>query len=139
MKNLAPYIISAHIYWLEDSGKEPHMVLLNSDKTMFPPSLKNEVSITFNVSNISVQKFTLDDDGVSFSTRFQGKEFTVYAPLECIVQIHSKDGSIVIPVNKQELKTVDTETVPVAEKTKLSLIQGDNLGDGISIGKLSIV
>ena len=150
LKNLAPYIINAHIYWLEDSGAEPQIYLNNSEKTMFPPSFAKEKSVLFNITDSAISKFSLDEVGISFTARFSGREFTVYAPLDCIVAIRSKDGSVHLPINKESPPAQQTEPVatPVddsvlvkesREKVRLSLIQGDNQGNGVPSGKLSLV
>lgn len=145
LKNIAPYILYAHIQWLEDSGKHPHVILKNSDKTMFPANLLNEPMVKFGIGSESVQNLNIDDDGISFSARFSGKQHNVYAPFDCILSIHSKDGTVTIPIHPQQEQTAPPETqtieetVPVVEKVKLSIVQGDNLGDGVASGKLYLV
>ena len=141
--NIAPYLINAHIYWLDDSGGTPHIMLKNSEKSMFPPAFQNEVAVLFNISETAVQNFSLDDNGVSFVARFSGREFEVYAPLDCIISIQSKDGTINIPIGTQEtVKDLVDQTeidAPFKEPIKFEVINGDSQGDGVPSGKLTLV
>ena len=146
LKNLAPYIILAHIYWLDDSGAVPHVVLKNSDKSLFPPGFTDRDSVMFNVSEEAVTKFSLDENGISFCARFSGREFTVYAPLSCILALASKDGGVNIPVNQQAVTQGETlvqeskqEQEVLKEKFKLALIEGGSHGDFKPKGNLTLV
>lgn len=145
LKNIEPYLIHAHLQWLDDSGAQPHIVLKNSDKVRFPDILANEPMVKFLVSQESVQNLIIDDRGISFYARFSGKEFNVYAPIDHIVYILSKDNTVNIPVQAHTPKpeVVEQEVVLsppiVAEKVKLSSILGGGTGDGVPSGKLTLV
>ena len=161
MKDPRPYIFSAHIEWLDDSGARPHIVIQNGPKTNFPPSLMSHSLVTFNISGESVKNLFIDESGMSFHARFNGKEFTVFAPLDCLMQLHSGDGQIRIglqanvptPIagptdeqlreaSRQALANLtaeaETKQSPPAEKPKLAAIKGGT-SDGIPRGNLSLV
>jgi stringent starvation protein B len=140
MKSPLPYIINAHIQCIDDSGEQPHITLRNSPKTKFPRSLQSEEFVTFNISSGSVTKLVIDEFGISFNARFGGVECDILAPLECLVEIRSKDGTVRIPVTVPEAP-VDVyiqPKVPV-KLIELTLVIGDGLGDGVPTGKLSLV
>lgn len=94
MKNLAPYLLNSLIFRMEDSGVQPHLVIKNGERVKFPSRFVSEQFLVFNVSSESVKNFQLDEVGVSFYARFDGKEFHVFAPLDCVMQLRSKDGQI---------------------------------------------
>lgn len=139
LKNRTPYIINALINWLDDSGASPQLLLKNSEKTKFPPMFASEQSIIFTVSDAAIRNFVLNEHGISFSARFSGKEHVVFAPLDCIISLHSKDNTVNIPFNHGQEPHQNVEPVVQQSKVKLSVIQGDNQGDGITKGNLSLV
>lgn len=94
LKDIRPYILWAHIQWLDESDAKPHIVIQNGPKTLFPPAFQSHSVVIFNVSTESVKGMNLDENGLSFSAKFGGKEFRVYAPLDCLMQIHSADGTV---------------------------------------------
>jgi stringent starvation protein B len=149
MKDIRPYMFWAHIQWLDESGVTPHIAIQNGPKTMFPPSLQSHSVVTFNVSAEAVNGLNLDEHGLSFSARFGGREFKVFAPLDCLLQLHSKDGQVRIglqaPTGEQQphpgprpepVEEVSPE--PVRQKPQLTVIAGSE-SDGIKRGKLSLV
>ena len=139
LKNRTPYIINALINWLDDSGASPQLLLKNSEKTKFPPMFASEQSILFTVSDAAIRNFVLDEHGISFSARFSGKEHVVFAPLDCIISLNSKDHTVHIPFNHGQEPHQNVEPVIQESKVQLSVIQGDNQGDGIPKGNLSLV
>lgn len=142
LKNLTPYLINAWINWLDDSGAIPQLLLKNSKETKFPPMFSKE-TVRFNVGDSSVRNMIIDDDGISFSARFSGTEHNVYAPLNCIVSLHSKDNTVNIPfTHGEQIQVPDVNSLePVIPefKVRLSVIEGGAKGNGIPSGKLSLV
>lgn len=124
---MRPYILWAHIQWLDESDAKPHIVIQNGPKTLFPPAFQSHSVVTFNISTESVKGLNLDENGLSFSARFSGKEFKVYAPLDCLMQIHSADQTIRIglqrppekePVAELQRAEVESKKSPMAPKTR---------------------
>ena len=149
MKDPRPYIFWAHIQWLDESGATPHISIQNGPKVLFPPSLAAHSVVTFNIATEAINGITLDENGLSFSARFGGREFQVYAPLDSLLQLASKDGQVRIglqaPTGEQRPHPVPTpepvEEVspePVRQKPQLTVIAGGE-SDGIKRGKLSLV
>ena len=148
MKNLSPYLINAHIYWMEDSGVRPHLVIASGPKVKFPPPIPSSPFVVFNISGESVKNFQLDEDGVSFYARFGGKEFQVYAPLESILQLRSKDGQIAMNLqpNYQVESTLTPEAEPKVvvepeaerEFVPLYVINTGGKSNGVRCGKLNL-
>ena len=145
LKDPRPYVFWAHIQWLDESGATPHLVIQNGPKTMFPPAFQAHSVVTFNVSTEAVKQLSLDEHGLSFSARFGGKEFKVYAPLDCLLQLHSADQKVRIGLQQQQSspqpqpqETIQEETVQAPFKPELSVIVGGS-SDGVTRGKLSLV
>lgn len=157
LKDPRPYVFYAHIQWLDDSTADPHLVLQNGPKTRFPPHLAANSVVTFKVGAVAVRNLRIDEEGVSFSARFQGQEFTVYAPLDCMLMIYSADGQVRIPlqqfqevpqpqsqeaprqaVPQSEMGPLTRESKPAKGKTELTLITGGT-SDGTPRGKLTLV
>lgn len=147
LKDPRPYVFWAHIQWLDESGAIPHLVLQNGPKTLFPPALQSHSTVTFNVSAESVHKLELDENGISFSARFSGKDFRVYAPLDCMLMILSKDQQVRIglqqptqvPFISQPIQEVVATTVPVRQKPTLTVIAGDGNNSSKSQANLTLV
>ena len=152
LKDPRPYVFYAHIQWLDDSDADPHLVLQNDPKTRFPPHLSANSVVTFKVGAVAVRNLRIDEEGVSFSARFQGKEFTVYAPLDCMLMVYSADGSVRVPfqqlnepppqprpVSQNEMAPLTRDTsVPEKRKPELTVITGGT-SDGVPRGKLTLV
>jgi len=151
MKDIRPYIINAHIQWLDDSGARPHLVIENGPDVKVPPHLQSQPMISFLVKAESVERFFLNEEGVSFTARFGGQPFTVFAPLENLAAIIANNGEIQIPLKQQsspkiqesaeEAQSQETEVPLEVVKPKrpaLSVIGGGASGDGIPKAVLSI-
>ena len=150
MKDMRPYMLWAHIQWLDESGVTPHITIQNGPKTIFPPAFQSHSVVTFNIATESVQGLRLDENGISFSARFSGREFQVFAPLDCLLQLSSKDGQVRIglqqppPGSESQQETtveeIEPEQIEPASPVKpsLTVITGGE-SDGIKRGKLTLV
>lgn len=165
MKDLRSYLIWAHVQWLEDSGEAPHIVIKNDSSTIFPPTLQNQPHVNFNITSSAVKGLRIDEDGISFSARFSGKEHQVYAKIDSLLRLSNATGSIAMnlspvedkPAPREEVvvkanpipadseyetdKWVETEEADLAPSSKpptLRLIVGGT-SDGIPRGSISIV
>lgn len=155
MKDIRPYIINAHIQWLDDSGARPHLVIENGPDVKVPPHLQSQPTISFLVKAESVEWFLLNDEGVSFTARFNGKPFTVFAPLENLAAIIANNGEIQIPLKRSAALETEEPTpepevqLPKAEvaeelevpkiRPELRVVKGGASGDGIPKAVLSVV
>lgn len=154
LKDPRPYVFYAHIQWLEESGADPHLVLQNGPKTRFPPHLATNSVVTFRVTSEATRNLLITEDGISFSVRFGGKEFVVFAPLDCMLMLASANGEVRIPfqnigqdqaesqrskpVPQEEMAPPTREIQPERKKPELSIITGGQ-SDGVRRGKLSLV
>lgn len=120
LKNIRPYVISSHIQWIDDSGERPHIIVLNGEGVLFPPHMEHESALTFNVSSDAVQNLEIDDDGVSFTARFQGSVFRVHAPLNAVVAIRDGDSNVLISFTIEQIE--EQEETPQKARPTLSVV-----------------
>lgn len=102
LRDIRPYMLSAHIQWLDDSNEAPHIVVINGPGVVFPPHLRDSPSLLFNLSNEAVQNLRIADDGVTFQGRFQGKVMEVHAPLDAVVAVQNRAATFIVSFASQE-------------------------------------
>lgn len=154
---------------LDDQGAWPQLLIENVEGVKFPPPLDKQKAVLFNVSAMSVVNLLIDEEGVSFSARFGGgKEFTVYAPISAVLQVRSKDLSVieslqhkilttrpviapitkityegmaqVVPLKLKSTALVVQQPVePIEPKKKFKVYNGAEQGDGKPRGALALV
>lgn len=128
--------------FLSDHGYIPHILIMNKGETIIP-NFKEGEPVLLNIDFHSIGKnFVLDENGLSVEVRFAGQPYTIYAPLENILLLQSKDASVIFRIVQTKFPTAQyiPKTEPVQEKKKtFTCIRGDGDGDGIPRGKLTIV
>lgn len=112
IKDLRPYLLAAHIQWLDDSNEDPHIVIVNGPEVRFPPHLATADALTFKVSEEAVQNLIVDEAGVSFNARFNGKAFSIFAPFNSVVKLHSKNMLIALNLQQPPTNTIPTVAPP---------------------------
>ena len=107
LRDIRPYMLHAHIQWLQDSEEIPHIMILNGPGVVFPQHLRDAPHLLFNVSSEACQGLDINDDGVSFSGRFGGRIFKVEAPLDAVVTVQNKAVTFMVSFAKQEDMVAD--------------------------------
>ena len=107
LRDIRPYMLHAHIQWLEDSAEIPHILVINGPGVVFPPHLQDAPQLLFNVSSEACQGLDISDDGISFSGRFGGRVFKVQAPLDSIVTVQNKAVTFMVSFARQEDMVTD--------------------------------
>ena len=102
LRDIRPYMLHAHIQWLDDSDEFPHIVVLNGPGVVFPPHLRDAPHLLFNVSSEACQGLEINDEGMSFSGRFGGRVFKVECPLNAVVAVQNKATTIMVSFAPQE-------------------------------------
>lgn len=122
--DIRPYLLRAHLAWLEDSAEIPHLAIANGENVSFPPAWKDHVMVVFNVSAEAVQYCHVDGDGIAFMARFNGQPFEIRAPLNALLWLANKTGTIQIPMAPLEntMPTAPVEAPPA--KPRFTLVQG---------------
>ena len=65
---------------------------LVEQKTLIPEALSNSKEIVLNLSPESIQNLYIDDEGISFKSRFSGNSFNVFLPLTSILGVYAKES-----------------------------------------------
>lgn len=107
LRDIRPYMLHAHIQWLDDSIEIPHILVLNGPNVVFPPHLKDSPQLFFNVSSEACQGLEINDNGISFSGRFNGRVFKIEAPLDAIVTVQNKAVTFMVSFARQEDMVAD--------------------------------
>lgn len=144
LRDIRPYMLHAHIQWLEDSGEIPHIVVLNGPGVVFPPHLKDAPHLLFNVSTEASQGLDISDEGISFSGRFGGRVCKVECPLDAVMTVQNKSASFIVSFAPQEEMVAGqgpneseaTLAPAVDKKPQLSLVAGGNTeGEGKPVAR----
>ncbi|AGH38345.1 Stringent starvation protein B [Bibersteinia trehalosi USDA-ARS-USMARC-188] len=92
MKPLRPYLYHAYYQWILDNDNTPYL-LVNSEYpgTDVPQEFVRDGKIILNISPRSIGQYIVDDEGISFSARFQGMLRDVYVPLGAAEAIYAQE------------------------------------------------
>lgn len=122
LRDIRPYMLNAHINWLEDSAEGPHLLVLNIPGVVFPAHLRNSQHLLFNVSSEAIQGLEIGDEGVSFSGRFQGRVERVSFPLDAVIAIQNRGASFMVSFAPAEETDIEAAPPAVAKKPYLTLV-----------------
>ena len=120
-----PYLIRSIYDWCTDSKFTPYIVAKIISGVKVPENHIKSKEIVLNLSLESTNKLIFDNDFISFSARFNGKNQDIFLPIESISGIYSKENGegLFFEVDKNMgLK----ETKKIGKKTKqpyLSLVK----------------
>lgn len=94
---LRPFMFNAYREWIIASGFKPFVSITYDDKVM-PLFLKKYVNpngeIHFNLCPHAIAYFQIDEGGLSFSARFNGKAEDIFIPLDNLVSIYASGTGI---------------------------------------------
>lgn len=93
VKPSRPYFIRALIDWIVDSDCTPHLLILaDAEGVVVPREHVREGRIVLNVSAAAVRNFQMDDNAISFDSRFRGQPFHIVAPLAAVAGVYAKEN-----------------------------------------------
>jgi len=93
MTPMRPYLLRAMHEWIMDNGLTPYL-LVNADheEAKVPRQYVEDGKIILNISPTAVQGLTLNNDWVSFRTRFSGQPFSVFVPAIAVLAVYAKEN-----------------------------------------------
>ena len=120
-----PYLIRSIYDWCTDSKFTPYVVAKIISGVKVPVNHIKSNEIVLNLSLESTNKLIFDNDFISFSARFNGKNQDIFLPMESISGIYSKENGegLFFEVNKN---MTQKDTKNIGKKTKkpyLSLVK----------------
>ncbi len=87
-----PYIVRAIYEWCADQGFTPYIAALVDGRTRVPPGYARDGQIVLNVSAEATQQLVMDNDGVSFSARFNGVPHSIFIPIGNVAAIYAREN-----------------------------------------------
>lgn len=92
MKPLRPYLYHAYYQWIIDNDQTPYL-LVNADYPMVdvPQEYVREGKIILNISPRSIGQYVVDEEGISFSARFNGMLRSLYVPFGAAKAVYAQE------------------------------------------------
>lgn len=92
MKPLRPYLYHAYYQWIIDNDQTPYL-LVNADYPMVdvPQEYVREGKIILNISPRSIGQYVVDEEGISFSARFNGMLRSLYVPFGAAEAVYAQE------------------------------------------------
>jgi len=87
------YLLRAIYEWVVDNEATPH-VLINAEnpRADVPTQFVENGKIILNISPTAAKDLLIDKDGISFSARFGGKPFNIYAPIGAVLALYASEN-----------------------------------------------
>ncbi len=106
MSSNQPYLIRAFYDWIVDNDCTPHLVVdAYQTNVSVPQAYVTDGQIVLNIAPRSVKAFSMDNEAVSFNTRFGGVPAEIYVPVKAILGIYARENGqgMVFEPNADEL------------------------------------
>ena len=120
-----PYLIRSIYDWCTDSNFTPHINDKIISGVIVPRNYIKSNEIVFNLSLESASKLIFDNNFVSFSARFNGKNEDIFLPMESIAGIYSKENGqgIFFKVDENNFEKKEKNIELKTKKSHLSLVK----------------
>jgi len=93
MLSSRPYLLNALYQWIVDSQCTPHILVdAEMEGVQVPVQFVQDGQIVLNVSPSAVNNFHMDAEGVSFSARFSGTPYQIFAPIASVLGIYAREN-----------------------------------------------
>ena len=86
-----PYLIRAFYEWTVDNGQTPHIVAKPGEYAKVPRQYVKDEYIVLDISAEATQGLVMNNVGISFKARFDGKSLDVYIPIENVAGIYPQE------------------------------------------------
>jgi len=120
-----PYLVRSIYDWCTDSNFTPHINAKIISGVIVPRNYIKSNEIVFNLSLESASKLIFDNNFVSFSARFNGKNEDIFLPMESIAGIYSKENGqgIFFKVDENNFEKKEKNIESKTKKSHLSLVK----------------
>jgi len=93
MTSSRAYLIRALNEWILDNNCTPYIVVDASvESVQVPQEYVNDGQIVLNIMPSSIRHLVMDNEGVSFDARFNGRPQSLFAPIQAITAIYAKEN-----------------------------------------------
>ncbi|MEE9326596.1 MAG: ClpXP protease specificity-enhancing factor [Cocleimonas sp.] len=87
------YLLNAIYDWVVDNEATPHVLIFaDNPQVQVPQQFVEEGKIILNISPTAAKDLLIDKDGLSFSARFSGKPFSIYAPIGAVLALYASEN-----------------------------------------------
>lgn len=98
--------------WIVDNGMTPHILAdASNDQVQVPRQFEEDGKIVLNIGPTAVQSLDLGADAVSFDARFDGKQMTVFIPIQSVLAIYTRE-------NGQGMMFAEEEDLPPTDDSQ---------------------
>ncbi len=88
-----PYFLRAMYAWISDCGFIPQIIVdAGEEGTKVPTEFVRDGRIVLNISSRAVRDLVIDNNAISFSTRFAGRIQQVFVPMTAILGIYARES-----------------------------------------------
>ena len=106
-----PYLIRAFYEWTVDNGQTPYIVAKPGEYARVPRQYVKDEHIVLDISSEATSGLHMDNKGISFKARFDGRSMDVYLPIENIAGIYPQE------LGPEEMMPFETSE-PIAESNQ---------------------
>jgi len=95
MSDRKPYLLRAIYQWIIDNDCTPHLVIAAPGAGWVhgvPTHLLQEEMLVLNISPTATANLSIDDDSVTFSTRFGGQAHQVWVSMQAIAALVTREN-----------------------------------------------
>lgn len=93
MNSSRPYLLRALYEWIVDNDCTPHLLVdAEYPRVQVPAGYAQDGQIVLNVSPSAVRHLHMDNDGISFESRFGGVAHRLYLPTGSIMAIYAREN-----------------------------------------------
>jgi stringent starvation protein B len=120
-----PYLIRSIYDWCTDSKFTPYVIAKIISGVKVPKNHIKLNEIVLNLSLESTNKLIFDNNFISFSARFEGKNQDIFLPIESIAGIYSKENGegIFFEVDESVIRKKQKNKKEETKKPHLSLVK----------------
>ena len=128
--NYKSKLIKACIDYCTDSGFTPMVGVVDGGKSIFPPGLAKDGLITFNLGGLAVRSLEIDDELITFDTRFNGVATSVCLHFNDVAWAGSPVGTCMLRFDTGMMSaesSLESETVLATDDDTAVKAARDNL------------
>lgn len=93
MNSSRPYLLRALYEWIVDNDCTPHLLVdAEHPQARVPDGYAQDGQIVLNVSPSAVRHLHMDNEGISFESRFGGVPHSLYLPSGSILAIYAREN-----------------------------------------------
>ena len=93
MTSNKPYLVRAFYDWIIDNDCTPHVVVnAMAVGVEVPQVYVTDGQVVLNLAPRAVTAFNLDNEGISFNTRFGGVPTNIHVPMHAVIGIYAREN-----------------------------------------------